>query len=262
MRYALILEYIGTAYSGSQKQKGAKTIQETLENSIRTLTKENTKTVFSGRTDKGVHARGQVVHFDSNKNLLEASNTVAGKEDNGVKRFLYSLNSLLPDDISVKEIKQVEQTFHAQRSAKYRHYRYVIKNTPQKSVWKIGTLHIRGDLNVQRMNECLKLIEGEHDFSAFKSSSENPAKICIIYSAKAWRVNDDIIIDIIGNRFLYNMVRTIVGTLLEIEKNKSTPSDFKKILESKDRTKAGPSISPEGLTLMKVSYKNFEIQEK
>lgn len=249
MRYALILEYIGTAYLGSQKQKSGLTIQETLENSIRTLTKENIKTVFSGRTDKGVHARGQVVHFDSDRSL-------------DINKFLYSLNSLLPDDISVKEMKQVEKTFHAQRSAKYRHYRYVIKNTSQKSAWKIGTLHLRGDLNIQRMSDCLKLIEGEHDFSAFKSSSDNPAKICIIYQTQVKKVDDDIIIDIIGNRFLYNMVRTIVGTLLEIEKKKSTPLDFKKILESKDRTKAGPSISPEGLTLMKVSYKNFEIQEK
>lgn len=236
-RYKLTIQYLGKNYSGSQKQLKDKTIQNELEKAISTLTKQNISTIFSGRTDKGVSALGQVVHFDYEGEIPK-----------------YNLNALLPPDIRVQKIETVKKTFHSQMSAKYRHYQYKIRNNDVENVFDNCTLYYRYPLDIKRINESLSYLIGEHDFSAFKSSSDNPAKICTIYKAEAKRKDDLITIDITGNRFLYNMVRTIVGTLLLIEKNNFEPGKMKEILDSKDRTLAGPTISPEGLTLIKVGY--------
>ena len=257
-RYALTIEYIGTNFAGSQKQPGdtitnkdkstspKTTIQGELEKALSTLTKQNIKTIFSGRTDAGVHSKGQIVHFDTD---YDCSNS----------RFLYALNCLLPKEISVHELKKKEKTFHAQKSARKRWYRYTIINRKHRSAWDKECLFIKDELNIQRMNDSLSFIIGEHDFSSFKkANTENPAKICNVYKAECFKDNDKVIIDIIANRFLYNMVRSIVGTLLMIERKSLAPETLKEILTAKDRSKAGPTISPEGLTLMKVFYEEQE----
>lgn len=256
-RYVLVIEYIGTNYAGSQIQKGKKgsnpqpqnnTIQGELEKALSTLTKHKIKTVFSGRTDAGVHAKEQYVHFDTDYDCMDA-------------KTINSLNGLLPKDISVKSIERKDKTFHAQKSAKYRWYRYKIINRKQRSAWDNNVLLVRDNLDVNRINESLKFLEGEHDFTAFKKvKTLNPAKICTIYKACCLKKGDEIIIDIIANRFLYNMIRTIVGTLLMIEKKSLAPVTIKEILDSKDRTKVGPTISPDGLTLMKVIYNNVNME--
>ncbi len=258
-RFALIIEYIGTNFAGSQKQpddtnvtnnnsnKPIKTIQGELEKAISTLTKQKIKTIFSGRTDAGVHSKGQVVHFDTTHNCLD-------------NRFLYALNCMLPNEISVHSLEKKEKNFHAQKSAKYRWYRYTIVNRAHRSAWDKECLFIKDELNIQRMNDSLRFITGEHDFSSFKkANTENPAKICNVFEAKCFKDNDKIIIDIVANRFLYNMVRSIVGTLLLIERKSLAPETLKEILEAKDRSKAGPTASPCGLTLMKVFYEEQEI---
>ncbi len=243
-RYVLVIEYKGTNFSGSQKQPdGVRTVQGTLEEAIRTLTKQNTKTFFSGRTDAGVHSRGQTVHLDSEIDFTD-------------EKILYSLNKILPDDISVKEVSKTDRTFHAQKSAKERFYRYKIINRSQPSAFDEDGLYIRKRLNVELMNSALAYIKGEHDFSAFKKSGTgNPSKICNITEAQCYRLNDEVLVDIKANRFLYGMVRTIVGTLLMIEKDNLSPETLKIILESKDRKKAGPMVDPNGLTLINVKYK-------
>jgi len=252
-RYVLVVEYKGTNFSGSQKQpeqKSIRTVQGTLEKAICTLTKQNTKTFFSGRTDAGVHSRGQTVHFDSEIDFTDG-------------KIIYSLNGLLPDDISVKEVWKVDKRFHAQKSATERFYRYRIVNRNQRSAFDEDCLYIRKPLNVELMNSALAFLKGEHDFSSFKKSrTGNPAKICIVYDASCYRLNDEVFIDITANRFLYGMMRTIVGTLLMIEKDNLCPETLKLILEAKDRTKAGPMVIPDGLTLMKVTYKNTNKTEK
>lgn len=257
-RYLIVLEYIGTSYQGSQKQpkempnsaKPVNTIQDEVEKAISTLTKTKIKTIFSGRTDAGVHAQGQTAHFDTELELEPS-------------KFINSMNGILPKGISVKELRKVERTFHAQKSAKARHYRYVIANRQQRSAWDANCLLVRYPLNIERMNKALSYLIGEHDFTSFKKvRTTNPAKICNMYKAQALRNGDFIYIDFIADRFLYNMIRLIVGTLLEIEKNSLAPETLKEILEARDITKAGSTISPEGLTLVEVIYNNINGESK
>lgn len=200
------------------------------------------KTVFSGRTDRGVNSIGQVVHFDTDKSIVAS-------------KFVYQLNEILPKTISVSDLKIVDEKFHAQKSAKRRYYRYVFVNRKCKNAFDGDLLRVKFDINLERMNESLSYLLGEHDFSSFKSSGTlNPSKVCFIEKAVAVRDGDKVIIDIVGNRFLYNMVRTIVGTLLEIEGHNLQPEHMKEVLEMCDRKCAGQTVSPYGLTLMKVEY--------
>lgn len=200
------------------------------------------KTIFSGRTDRGVNSLGQVVHFDTDKSIVAS-------------KFVYQLNEILPKDISVSDLKQVETDFHAQKSAKRRYYRFVFINRKCKNAFDGDLMRIKFDINLKRMNKALSYLKGEHDFSSFKSSGTlNPSKVCFIEEAGAQKDGDKVIIDIAGNRFLYNMVRTIVGTLLEIEGHNLPAEHMKQVLEACDRRKAGATVSPYGLTLMKVEY--------
>lgn len=286
MRYALKVQYIGKNYAGSQLQPDKPTIQSELEKALSTLITcsktikkksrhcvldtqsqdfcdsaipdqvrndvgfdENIvlnnrpiKTIFSGRTDKGVNSIGQVVHFDTDKPIVAS-------------KFVYSLNEILPDDISVSDLKEVDTGFHAQKSAKKRHYVYEFVNRKCKNAFDGDLLRVKYDIDIERMQKALDYIKGEHDFSSFKSSGTlNPSKVCFIYEAKAEKAGDKVIINIIGNRFLYNMVRAIVGTLLEIEGHNLQPEHMKNVLDAKDRRKAGQNVIPYGLTLVKVEY--------
>lgn len=250
MRYVLVLEYKGTNFSGSQKQKTkVRTVQGELEKAISTLTKEYTKTIFSGRTDAGVHARGQVVHFDSETDFTNP-------------KMIYSLNGLLPKDMSVSKIEVATDLFHAQKSATARFYRYRIVSRKQRSAFDEDCLYIRDGVDVEYINKALGFLIGEHDFSSFKKTgSANPAKVCTMYYAKCYRNGDEILIDLVANRFLYGMVRTIVGTLLYMQRKSLCPESLRDILEYRDRKKAGPAADPNGLTLMKVIYdKNINME--
>ena len=255
MRYALTVQYIGKNYSGSQiqfedgKQIEEPTIQGELEKALSTLIFGDTeninrqfKTVFSGRTDKGVNAKGQVVHFDTEQTIVAS-------------KFLYHLNEILPPDISVSDIKQVKDNFHAQKSAKKRYYRFEFLNRQCKNAYDGDLMRVKFPTDEIRMQKSLNYLLGEHDFTSFKSSGTlNPSKICFIEKAEVEKQGDRVVLDIVGNRFLYNMVRTIVGTLLEIEGHNLAPEHMKKVLDAKDRRKAGMTVSPYGLTLMKVEY--------
>ena len=258
MRYALDVQYRGKNYFGSQIQfeNGQEidkpTIQGELEKAIRTLIKTGEsqnnrpiKTIFSGRTDKGVNSLGQVVHFDCDKDIVAS-------------KFIYHVNEILPDDISVDNLRVVSDSFHAQKSAKARYYRYELINRRYKQAFDSDILRVKYELDVERMQTALNFLLGEHDFSSFKSSGTlNPSKICCITRADVERVGekgDRVFIHLEGNRFLYNMVRTIVGTLLEIEGHKLPVEHMKYVLEARDRCKAGQTVSPYGLTLMRVDY--------
>ena len=258
MRYAFDVQYRGKNYSGSQIQfKGGKeieepTIQGELEKALSTLILGGTsatdnnnrriKTIFSGRTDKGVNALGQVVHFDTDKKIVASS-------------FIYHINEILPDDISVSNLRIVPDSFHAQKSAKARYYRYELINRPYKQAFDGDILRVTYELAIERMQAALNFLIGEHDFSSFKSSGTlNPSKVCFITKAEVEKKGDRIFIHLEGNRFLYNMVRTIVGTLLEIEGHRLPVEHMKEVLEAHDRKKAGQTVSPHGLTLMRVEY--------
>ncbi len=259
MRYALRVQYIGKNYAGSQiqfeggKERKFPTVQGELERAIctflnsganRSQTNRAIKTVFSGRTDRGVNALGQVVHFDYDKNIVASD-------------FIYHVNEILPQDISISDLKIVPDDFHAQKSAIRRWYRFEFINRRYKQAFDGVLMRVKFKTDVDRMNKSLKYLLGEHDFSSFKSSGTlNPSKVCILYKAEVVRDGDKVILDIEGNRFLYNMVRTIVGTLLTIEGHSLEPEHMREVLEAKDRRKAGETVKPEGLTLMKVEYPN------
>ena len=255
MRYSLQVQYIGKNYAGSQiqfengKEIETPTIQGELEKAISTLISGDTannnrhfKTIFSGRTDRGVNSKGQVIHFDTDKPIVAS-------------KFVYQLNEILPKDISVSDLKQVDKKFHAQKSAKKRYYRYEFVNRKCKNAFDGDLMRVKFDINLERMQKALDYLLGEHDFSSFKSSGTlNPSKICFIEKAEVNKLGDKVVIDIVGNRFLYNMVRTIVGTLLEIEGHNLAAEHMKEVLDACDRCKAGQTVSPYGLTLMKVEY--------
>lgn len=259
MRYTLQVQYIGKNYAGSQIQFengmaiSTPTIQGELEKALCTLIfgKRYTsnrnlnrpiKTVFSGRTDRGVNSVGQVVHFDVDKEIV-ASN------------LIYHVNEILPNDISVSDLKVVSNDFHAQKSAIRRCYRFEFVNRRFKQAFDGDLIRVKFPIDIDRMNKSLSYLIGEHDFSSFKSSGTlNPSKVCILYRAEVERQGDKVVFNIEGNRFLYNMVRTIVGTLLEIEGHNLAPEHMKDVLDAKDRRKAGQTVSPYGLTLMKVIY--------
>ena len=258
MRYALDVQYRGKNYAGSQIQyENGKlidepTIQGELERAISTLIyggkttnykqDRQVKTIFSGRTDKGVNALGQVVHFDTDKEIV-ASN------------FIYHINEILPEDISVNNLREVPDSFHAQKSAKSRYYKYELINRRYKQAFDGDILRVKFELDVERMQNALNFLLGEHDFSSFKSSGTlNPSKVCTLTRAEVEKQGDRVFIHLEGNRFLYNMVRTIVGTLLEIEGHRLHVEHMKEVLEAHDRRKAGQTVSPFGLTLMKVTY--------
>lgn len=257
MKYALKVRYIGKNYHGSQIQykndseTEQPTIQGVLEKAICTVTgeiitetnKRPIKTVFSGRTDRGVNSKGQVIHFKYDKPVVAS-------------KFVYSLNEVLPDDISVMDLEDVDERFHAQKSAKSRFYRYEFVNRRNKDAFDGDLMRVKYKISIERMQKSLNYLLGEHDFSSFKNSGTlNPSKVCFIEQAECKRLDDDrVIIDIAGNRFLYNMVRTIVGTLLEIEGHNLQPEHMKYVLDAKDRSKAGQTVSPYGLTLMKITY--------
>lgn len=249
------VQYIGKNYAGSQIQlkDGVEielpTIQGELEKAISTLISGDTannnrrfKTVFSGRTDRGVNSLGQTVHFDIDKPIVAS-------------KFVYQLNEILPKDISVSNLRLVDSQFHAQKSARCRHYRYIFVNRKCKNAFDGDLMRVKFDINIERMQKALNYLIGEHDFSSFKSSGTlNPSTVCNIELAECKKTGDKVIIDIAGNRFLYNMVRAIVGTLLEIEGHNLPAEHMKQVLDACDRTKAGQTVSPYGLTLIEVTY--------
>ena len=258
MRYALDVQYRGKCYAGSQiqfengEQIAEPTIQGEIEKALSTLiyggksakNKQNrqVKTIFSGRTDKGVNALGQVVHFDCDKDIVASD-------------LIYHMNEILPDDISISNLRVVHERFHAQKSAKSRYYRYEFINRRYKQAFDGDILRVKFGVNIERMQKALNYLLGEHDFSSFKSSGTlNPSKVCTLTRAEVEKQGDRVFIHIEGNRFLYNMVRTIVGTLLEIEGHNLSAEHMKEVLEACDRRKAGQTVSPYGLTLVEVRY--------
>lgn len=252
MRYVICFEFLGENFFGSQKQPDKRTVQGEIEKALCTLIKDKINIIPSGRTDAKVSAEFQVAHFDVKEKIENPNN------------FLYKLNCILPKDVKIFELKQTSAKFHAQKDAKYKHYRYTIQNNRVASVFcnNCNLFYPYKELNIKSLNNALSYLIGHHDFSAFKSVSDNPYNDCEIYYAKAEKKiikrQNFIFIDIIGNRFLYNMVRTIVGELLLIERNDLNPNIMNEVLKSKDRTKAGQVVDASGLVLKYVGYDNVE----
>ncbi len=242
------LGYNGQAYHGWQTQPGDTTVQETVENALSTLLRNNIQVVGCGRTDAGVHASQFFLHFDLEKEL-GAQNTLNKDE------LVFKLNSILPDDIAVYGVFGVKDDVHARFHAISRSYQYKIfegKSPFLKGlVWQKRVLN----LDVERMNQSASLLLDYSDFKSFsRSKTDVKTYICRVEEA-VWKLEDDLLVfHITADRFLRNMVRAIVGTLIEIGQGKREVEDMKRVIESRDRTMAGPSVKAEGLYLSQVRY--------
>ena len=249
-RVALGLEYQGTNYFGLQKQKTTeKTVQGLLEVALNSVSNETIKTFSCGRTDSGVHAYGQVMHFDTHASRKE-------------QEWVRGGNSLLPKDIVILWAKEVDNNFHARFSALSRTYRYIIRNTKTPSaLWGKRSLWINQDLDLTAMKRASRYLLGEKDFSSFRGSgcqSNSPVReITDITIAKE---NEFISIDITANSFLLNMVRIMVGTLILVGRKDITASKINTIIEGKDRRLSGKTVSSDGLYFIGPKYpKEFKI---
>ncbi len=243
MRVKLTIEYDGTSYCGWQRQNNGVTIQETLENELFKLTGEPITLHGAGRTDSGVHAYGQVAHFDTHSRIPP-------------EKFCYALNAGLPRDIRVQASEPVPDGFHARFSAKAKHYRYTMRTESHAGALSRNfELHVHEKLDVTAMREAAKLIIGEHDFASFAASGsavENTTRI--VFRSELIRLDSNLVYDIIGNGFLYNMVRIIAGTLLYIGKSPLLPEHMQSVIAAKSRSAAADTAPAKGLALMKVFY--------
>ena len=246
-RFFAQLEYQGTRYLGFQKQKNTKkTIQSQIESALSKVANHKITTICSGRTDSGVHATNQIIHFDS-------------KSKRSTDSWIRGANTYLPNDIAVKNIFKVENNLHARFDAKYRTYIYLIKNSLQKpAIEANNSLWIRANLNIKKMNAACKHLLGEQDFSSFRSTNcQSKTAIRNIYSATFTQKKEYILFQIKGNAFLQNMIRIIVGTLIEVGKNNLTITKFKNIIKAKNRKKACKTVSPNGLYFIGPEYNDF-----
>jgi tRNA pseudouridine38-40 synthase len=243
-RIKCLVSYDGSGFSGYQVQPNKRTIQGEIEKVLSKIHKGSfVRIIGSGRTDSGVHANGQVFHFDSPLNISEI-------------KWPTVLNSLLSSDISILSAEEVDVDFHARFSVKKKEYRYKINlQTVRNPFTRHQAFHYPYPLNLEEMKKAAHALIGEHDFTSFCSSKTDVEdKIRTIYSISFHFDEENLIISYEGNGFLYNMVRIITGTLLEVGREKITPENVAGILHAKDRTKAGKTAPPEGLYLWKVTY--------
>jgi len=240
----LVVEYDGSELHGWQRQVGVPTVQQHLEDALAKLLQHETQVTGASRTDAGVHARGQVASFRTEKPIPL----------HGIRR---GLNSLLPEAISIRDAAEVPEDFHPRFSATGKHYRYTILARPDRSPrWRHRAWHHSEPLNLHAMHDASRALLGEHDFAAFRAAGCT-AKTTMrrVDSITFTRLHPDLLeVDIRGNAFLRMMVRIVVGTLTEVGTGRRPASQVAEILASKDRTRAGKTAPPHGLELIAVHY--------
>jgi len=242
--FKITIEYDGSRYHGWQRQKSDHSIQAEIEMALEKMTSAKVTLIGSGRTDAGVHAAGQVANFKCDTRLAPAA-------------FLSGLNSLLPDDIIIKDCERVATDFHARYDARSKLYHYKILNRSiPAAIGRQYIWHIRKPLDREKMGAAMAHIIGRHDFKAFEGSgSPRQDTTREVFAAKLIEEPGGMLIfEIEAEGFLRYMVRNIVGTLVDVGLGKITAADFKRILDSRDRAQAGVTAPARGLTLVKVSY--------
>ncbi len=275
MHLKLLIQYDGTDFVGSQLQAKGRTVQGELEGALLNLTGEQVRVILAGRTDSGVHAWAQVASLDfPERDRLD--------EPRAIQR---ALNGILPQDMAVTSAEVAPQGFHARFSARKRAYRYLLWNAPiPLPMLRRYSLQVRQALDIEAMQRATDLLAGTHDMAAFAGNgmgvppdddeTGKPSTIRTVYLARLHRLNPNanvwawdapeppegrqedglMALDIVANAFLPQMIRTIVGTLLEVGTGKRTVENMKELIESRDRTNAGPTARPRGLCLLWVEY--------
>ncbi len=237
----IFCEYDGTEYSGWQRQENGRTIQGEIENALRRILQEDVGLIGAGRTDAGVHARGQVANFRSSNRLP-------------LDELRHGLNALLPADIVIRSAEDVPSEFHARFSARERSYTYTISRMPT-AIMRNYVWHVSYELDVDSLRWAAAATLGDHDFTSFcKSASEVDNFRCVIRAAR-WDVEGPLLrFTVRADRFLHGMVRALVGTMVDVGRKHTSLEDFVALLEKKDRRLAGPAAPPQGLVLESVSY--------
>lgn len=240
----MTVQYDGSNFKGFQRLKdNDNTIQGKIEDVLSKMTGESIEIIGSGRTDMGVHAVGQVINFKTKSNESVSK----------IQKYLYNY---LPESIVIKEIEEVDERFHSRYNAKSKTYLYKIDNNKFHNPFnRKYSYHVEKKLDLEKMREASEYLVGEHDFSSFASSrSKKKSHVRTIESISIQQNNDLIEIYISGDGFLYNMVRIIIGTLVDVGLNKISPSEVKEILEAKDRKVGGETAPAKGLFLYRVKY--------
>jgi tRNA pseudouridine38-40 synthase len=242
MRVRAVVGYDGTDYSGFQRQANAPTVQAALEAALVQVTQEAVTVVAAGRTDAGVHAAGQVIAFDT-----------AWRHATG--DLQRALNAVLPADIAVQQVEEVELDFHPRYDARSRRYRYSVYNAPVR--WPLArrhSLHMAAPLDVAAMQRAAQSLVGEHDFATFGQPPQGRVTVRRVLAAEWSGEPPWLAFDIEANAFLYRMVRSIVGTLLRVGRGEMNVEEFVAVLAACDRSLAGPTAPPHGLCMMEVKY--------
>ena len=249
MKIACGIEYFSDQYYGFQRQISFISIQEVLERAISNIADQPIEIFCAGRTDTGVHAIGQVIHFETSTHR-------------SMDTWVKGVNAKLPADIRLQWAREVPDDFHARYSATARRYEYWIDNTKIPSViWQKHMLHHFFYLDAEKMNQAVQVLLGEYDFSAFRSSEcQSPTPRRSVYFAQVSRHGDFLKLELEANAFLHHMIRNIVGSLLPIGDGREPASWLKFLLDQKDRTLSGMTVKPHGLYLVSVTYpEHFEI---
>jgi tRNA pseudouridine38-40 synthase len=237
----LVIEYDGSLFHGWQVQPGLRTVQDEIEKALNTILNQEVNLIGSGRTDAGVHALGQVANFEM-ENPQDA------------ETIQKNLNGILTEDIIIHKAEEVDPNFNARYSAKSRTYQYRVhmgRTAIQRNfIWEVTYA-----LNVETLLRATKEIEGEHDFTSFcLAESSKESNLCNVKQAFWEKLGDELIFRIEANRFLHSMVRSLVGTLIEVARGYFSVSDFTETMEATDRRKAGPTAPAHGLYLVEVKY--------
>lgn len=241
MRYFITFSYLGSGYHGWQRQPDASSVQQTLEEAMKLFLKEVVSLVGAGRTDTGVHAKVMVAHFDTQQSFK-------------IEELIHRLNAYLDESIAILSIVEVEADAHARFDATSRSYEYWVVQQKNPFLTQ-AAYYITHPLDVNRMNEAAMLMLDHKDFECFsKSNTDVHTYLCDVTRAEWVFEGERLVFHISANRFLRNMVRAIVGTLIEVGKGKMSIDEFKAVLNSKDRRNAGPSVPAKGLYLATIQY--------
>ena len=244
MRFFIRLSYKGTDYHGWQVQQNAHSVQAELNSALNAVLGETIETIGAGRTDTGVHARNYIAHFDSEK--------LAGTKDFSL--IVYRLNSILPNDISVHALAEVSAEAHARFDAEQRTYKYYVDTFKNPFTYDYAAF-FPYDFDIEKMNESAEVLFEYRDFTSFaKLHVDTKTNDCLVTQAYWERQNGQLVFTITANRFLRNMVRAIVGTLMDVGRGKITKDDFCRIIEEKNRCASGISVPAKGLCLVDIKY--------
>ena len=248
-RYAGLVEYDGTEFAGWAAQPDVRTVEGTLSEALRTVLRQPVKLSVAGRTDAGVHASGQVVSFEAE---TEVEPPV----------LAYKTTAILPQDLALRRCVAADEGFDARKDAKSRSYEYRIVNAPVRSpLRRRRAIYVARKLDFDLLREGAKLVNGKHDFSAFTPAKTYHVRFQRVVTGSLWEQSGDLLVyRVTADSFLYGMVRTLVGTMLEVAEGKRGMASFERLLVGGERSEAGPALSSRGLTLVGVGYENLNLE--